>query len=317
MIFKKLCSDVLSKFKITVLKNITALTIACCLCVFPFTAGCSSTPNNDNGDDNSNSGQYSQLLQSVIEDDYCNTLIENAKNNTALYESGYLDPHPYEFLKQQGHDITSIKNNVLECYTMSYALKSDPNTLYVNTRVENTDGYYTNYLIKYQLSEKEMYDYTLTHYNHSDAISFFIQSVFMNDAISRTKTPTVVSKANIDKAAFNALTDEFSNLNSTKEMTGSEFSDIIFANLQTKTFDIYAYERQHSQTSMLHYAKIAYIPCQSWGSKFKITNGVYFAPTNYGGFEFTKDFSKDNTYKATLFTPQNVLLYSTYCKNLA
>ena len=298
-------------------KKVATLALVSAIVLTQF-IGCNNTNNNPGTTPpgQEQESQYSQLLQNVLTSNYYNTLIENAKNNSNVYNSGYMDPHPYAFLQQQGYDIDAIKNNQLECFTCSYILENEPNNLYINTRVENAGNYYTNYLLKYQLSAKEISDYCLTHDEPTDATTYYIQSVFMNDAISKAKTATIVSKTNIDKTAFAELQDSIGGSNSTNEMTGSKFNDIIFTNLQAKTFDVYAYPTQYSDTSMTCSTKLAYIPCRAFGENFKITNNVYYGPTYYSGYKLANNFSKENVEKIKLFTPQNVNLNIMFCDNL-
>lgn len=301
-------------------KKLAALTLAVGL-----TLGVTACTNN-NGNNNPGTtppgtqqgqySQYSQLLQDVLESDYYNLLISQAKNNTSLYEKATFDPHPYGFLEDQGHNVSEIKNGNLECYTISYVLDAEPNNLYISTRVENPGEYFTCYLLKYQLSDKEMSDYKLTHDPNYTSSAYYIQSVFMNDAVSNVKTPTIVSQSKITKTAFNELQTDIGGLNSTKEMTGSKFNEIIFMNLQTKTFDVYAYAKHYETDDMYHYEKLAFIPCRASGENFKITNGVYSFPTYYGGYKFTNDFDKTNTLKAKLYMPQKVKLNHIMCSDL-
>lgn len=202
-------------------KKVAALGIAAVI-AFNF-YGCDTTPtpddntiidngtNKNNGhtikDDFGNEVECSELLYKVVNNtNYCN-LISRAKGQPSLYETGYFDPHPYGFLEDKGYDINAIKNNEIPCFTMSYVLDEEPNNLYIYTRVKPTDNQYDNYLIRYTLTDQEMDDYHYLHTGDGNS-DYFIQAAFINDQISKTKTPTIVGSAKFKAENYDRLTKQ-------------------------------------------------------------------------------------------------------------
>ena len=128
--------------------------------------------NNDNNDGNEGNGEsgngssnnddvpeniksYSKLLQNVLTNDEFNDIIYKHQTSQISDEALTRCIHPYGFLESKGHDIASIKNGSLECYTNTFFKSSEPKNLYMMVAVETSGSYYSNYMLKYSLSEKD------------------------------------------------------------------------------------------------------------------------------------------------------------------
>ena len=267
----------------------------------------SSSQNNSNETDNQNNYEYSQILLNVLNNQHYNSLIERARaGNKELYERGEFKPHPYAFLEDEGFDVEAIKNNSLDCYTMSYELDNEPNMLYIYTRV-NDGSVVHNYLLKYKLTEQEMDDYDMLHDDPSTATNYFIQSVFMNNEISQTRDPISIEESKMTVEAFDGMTETMckSNWNETKN------SDIIMINPNPKefAFELITLPRYYETDTMTHSSYLTYLLCSA---DVVLNNGVYTNPYTYGIFK-PKERNKLN---AKLYFSQNAELNIVSCKNL-
>jgi len=203
--------------------------------------------------------EYSDLLKQVVADEYYHSLLVQGSLDYSFHSSAYFKPHPYTFLEDEGYNIEAIKNGSLTCETQSFIKESEPNNLYIATYVENKGStpYFTEYLIKYKLTDQEVYDYNFLHDGN------YIQSVFMNDKISQLKTPTIVSKTYCEVNTRNQIKTELSKLNSVKGKVKGNFSDYILTefNIDENTFDIIAYSGQFEDFKAT--AHVINLKCQS------------------------------------------------------
>jgi len=134
----------------------------------------------------------SALLYDLLTDDYYNYLINLVKTNR-LSSKSYIAPHPFAFLEEQGHDVNRVRSGALDCTTHTFTKDEEPNKLYMAVYVENDGEYYTEYLLRYTLTEKEMSDYKMLFDKRT------IQAAFINDQISKSKTPEILSEINLKK----------------------------------------------------------------------------------------------------------------------
>ena len=188
-------------------------------------AGCDNTstttppPIVDSGTQNPAYAKYSKILQNVLNDEnnYYYHLIGNADaygkdslgNCYAMNHPQY-QCIPYGFLEDEGFDIEKLKNKELYCYSQMY---SKGNDLYIEVKAEKqaSTNYLTDYILKYQLSEKEMNDlqnlFVYGLYNGSKVI--YYQAPFFIQELSYLKDPAIISKAYITKAALDASINYF------------------------------------------------------------------------------------------------------------
>ncbi len=181
-------------------KRIAVLILAGTL-VFGAAAGCSTTKTGLQGGTSSSTqeenGKYSNLLTSVMRDEYYKSLVFN--ENRADYEKPAYDPHPYAFLEDAGIDVDKILDGTYKAETISYVLDDEPNNLYINTKVLIDDSYWHSFLLTYQLNDKEMADYMSMHGANEGSYTYYWPAFFMNDKISETKTPTNVQETKYTK----------------------------------------------------------------------------------------------------------------------
>ncbi len=156
-------------------------------------------------------GKHSELLVSVLNDSYYNSLINQVSGDDWMkyYDTPAYDAHPFAFLEDQGMDVDKILDGTYPAYTMSYVLDEEPNNLYIHTRVLIDDSYYQSYLVTYKLTDKEMSDYIMMHgmsgmHNLQKKHAFFL-----NDKISEMKQPTKVLETNFTKETFDKFRKQY------------------------------------------------------------------------------------------------------------
>ena len=270
--------------------------------------------NNQNNNQNNSDGQldwsqYSELLQNVLTNDYYDSLMTQAAADYKFLSSGAFQPHPYAFLEKEGYDVKAIQNKEIEAYTMSFVLDSEPNNLYMFTRVTDpTNTYHTNYILKYHLTDEEMDDYNLLnggYPGHVD-IHYYIQAVFLNNEISKMKTPEIVGTGKIAINSLKKMTKSFQDLVPyTNDFDIS--ADLIFSNLniENKTFDFYVFPNYRDDSKIVFKNKFYKVPCEFYLS-LNINNGVYIGPADYNNYDkIDEEIKRDY---ATFYLPQDVVL---------
>ena len=180
--------------------------------------------------------EYSEILKTILTSDYYNNLIKDGKiaqttGNHSCRTSNKFQAIPYGFLEDEGYDIDAIKNDELKCETDIFVLDGE---LYIACRVENKANidYYTHYVIKYSLTEKELSDLNLTHQQLSEGgnttrtVSF--QAPFFIQELSMQKNATILSKAHITKDSEKQMEINLQNkLNNNSRVDLSDFSNTI------------------------------------------------------------------------------------------
>ena len=315
-LIKKLCSrfhsaKISQKFLSLVLASATALTISSCSPAptpDPNDNTVNNGQNNENNNENNNNqnnnqqnqidwSEYSQLLEDLCKDEYYVNLLAQARNgNSALYETGEFDPHPYAFLEDEGFDVKKIKNGSIEAHSLSYVLDEEPNNLYINTRVLQDNSYWVSYLLKYELTDEEMDDYHMLHDGH------FTQSMFINSFISKTKDPVSVEKTKIGNVIFEDLNERMTHA---KLVSSENNCNIIISNTNKsqKTFNVIVLPKySNSSKSMLYREDISML---TYRTTLLMENDIFQGHTNL-------NISQQNKINATTFTPQDFAMKYTY-----
>ena len=227
--------------------------------------------------------KYSPLVREMLTNEEYVSLLSLAENGRLSYSSAHFDPHPYAFLEDQGHDVENIKAGKIECNTQAFTKVEDPNALYIATYVENAGGYYTEYMLKFNLTEKEMQDYKNFHNEK------FIQSVFLNDWISSNKSAVIVSKMNVDIETHNGLAETLSLDKNVMGSLGLNKKDLflIFSSAEkdSRLFNVYAMEHIFEYNNMSTSRKVADIPMRAWSNYSFDNNMIYFSSYWYSNFE--------------------------------
>ncbi len=271
--------------------------------------------NGNNNGDNTQPSKYCKILESILTDENYNSIIKEAKEDFNFYRSASFDPHPYGFLKKKGHNIDAVKSGDLECRTVSYVLDEEPNNLYIMTYVENasSDPYYTEYTLKYTLSEQEMKDYKFL---HKDGSNYYVQAVFMNDAISKTKKETIVSETKMNVKAHKEMRDSIKNILYVEEIYKSKQLDILLAgfNESKQTFDVKTFIKYSNNTQMVFSDKILTNYLRRGNQKLQIINDIYYAPNTPGNYELNEQ--TPTNFTVTYYHSQDTILGNIYTKDL-
>ena len=313
----KLASSKLVKTSLAFAMGLT-IAVGACAC------GAGNTPNTQDpdhtvtdpsGKDPTTPGTtYSNLLMSVLHDEYYNNLISRVQADPSFYSSPLFDPHPYTFLQKQGHDVEKIKSGALSCTTETFIKDSEPNNLYMITYVENEGNfpYFTEYLLKAQLSDDEGKDYKMLHNQK------YIQSIFINDQIAKSNGFEIVSKCNMSVEAHEGwkntmrIQDFFTSyITSTPSRI-----DIILQNFskEDRTFNILVFERIIS-SNPTYKSKIGYLEL-SRAYLMDIENNIFKGPYSDAQGPFSISTSSFENFKntidqATMFNSQTVTLSKT------
>lgn len=310
--------------KQTLTKFVALLTVCCS--AFSFAACGKDFTDNSSPDNTDESGKYSQLVMNILNDREINSLIDRAKQDTSFYASAYFDPHPYAFLEKQGEDVARVKSGELDCQTVSYVDPDEPNNLYMMIYVEKSDdrlssNYYSEYILKYTLTDKEMADYKML---HGRSNNYYIQAVFMNNEIAENKTATILSHTYITSYAHTHLRESFALQTAVtdNDYIGTSRVDCILKDydLDTQTFNVVVYERIDYYTCMTDTVKIGNLPIIRGLSKLNINNEVFTAPSVKGQYlinEDKLDEYQQNIKTVTLYNANITELWrNVYCKNL-
>ena len=275
--------------------------------------------NNNNNENNNNENKkpidvsgYSQILQNILLNEHYNSMISQIESTHRfdIWETGVFEPHPYAFFETEGFDVEAIKNDEIDAYTMSFVLDEEPNNLYMYTRVMQDNSYWTNYLLKYELTEQEMDDY---HYLHTGEgkVDYFIQSVFMNNEISKTRKPEIIGKSNISIETFDDMTESHQIFNAL--FNNKDEINIIFLNPNNnnRTYDMFIIPSFNDKYQICFNSKVVRGDGRSSDMNFK--NNVYMGPSNYSSSMLLEN---RKNYTATYYFSQDAKMNYIQCESL-
>ena len=181
-------------------------------------AGCDNTstttppPIVDSGTQNPAYAKYSQILQNVLNDNYYTNLISvdstwtGSAQDAPSYQNPKYNAIPYGFLEEEGFNIDEIKNKQVSSKSDMYTIGND---LYIELRVETkaSKNYFTNYILKYTLTDKELHEFNVLFTNSGSGKTTFYRAPFFVQELSYAKTPEVVSKSYVSVDSLNAFED--------------------------------------------------------------------------------------------------------------
>lgn len=211
---EKFNSTSVKKVVVGLLLSASILTAVGCSCAnqpttpIDTSTNITQSQNGNTGTQNSTSqykvdySKYTPQLQSVLKDPEINKLVDTLKNSPTTVNVCELNPHPWNFLKNEGVNINAIKSGEIKCTTRSYVKDNEPHNLYMTVSVENNDGNLTQYHLKRTLTEKQMTEYIKLH--NVGGKNFYIQAVFMNNQYADSQVE-VLSKTTITKESYNNL----------------------------------------------------------------------------------------------------------------
>lgn len=170
------------------------------------------------------SKEYCQILQTVLTSDYYNNLIDSQQY--LHFNSPEFNPAPFKFLEQQGHNMDSIKKGTLMCDTYIYFVANNKNNLYMSVKTDNAAGDVTNYVLKYNITNKEYEDLKMLYAGNYVQAPLFIQEM------DNQKTPTIESCVSVTYNTYKMLLNSFT-ANHIKDIFNSNYLDIDITKLNT------------------------------------------------------------------------------------
>ena len=188
-----------------------------------------NNPDPTNPDDPTS--EYCNIIKDIVSSSYYRDALPKNDSGTAYAGEQITAPHPYAFLQNKGHDISSVKDAKLECESLPYILENDTNHLYVDTRIEtkySDINYYTFYSLKYSIFNKEYMDFYNLSNDKSVLSSFFVQE------LSAQRTPEVLSEVSLEKSMYNSIISYF------KQQPDLYFNDVF--DTEKVTFDLASYD---------------------------------------------------------------------------
>ncbi|MBR4999028.1 MAG: hypothetical protein IKY10_04025, partial [Clostridia bacterium] len=265
-----------------------------------------NSSNNSNNSSNNNStteqeSQYSQMLLNVINDENYNALIQMAMKDKSVYNRGEFKPHPYAFLEDEGFDVNAIVNGDLICVSQAFTIENEPNALYITTRAETKSDkpYFTQYILKYNLTKQEMADYKMLHEG------FYAQACFLVNEISELHTPEVLSKTNITVHAQTTLLNALKKYQETKDLLGGSSLGalhIIGFDASNNKFQIVVTSPISLAETMITNAKINTINLKARTIAVTETvDGAFHNPCGYDSFSF--DEKQNSPKEITIYSP--------------
>ncbi|MCD7728615.1 MAG: hypothetical protein LUI60_01710 [Clostridia bacterium] len=167
--------------------------------------GSSDSTSSGSGDTSTADTSYSSIFSTIITSS--SYLYTNEQKNTYGSVSG----NSYSSTSQKYQEIPygfddadfnsqKIYNDELECVSIPYFINGNNNTLYLSVRAEHDDdsttSYYTCYILKYTITDKEYSELTQIFSGNTLLMPFYIQE------LSKQKTATIVNKVKIKVTAY-------------------------------------------------------------------------------------------------------------------
>ncbi len=212
----------------------------------------SGDTNNNGGNNNSQDGnkddktqEFSDILYTILTDKYYDDLrIESRDNGMVVHNN--MKPIPYKFLRNRGHNVDAYLDGTLDAFASSYIYDSDKNHIYVSVKAENVSisqygNYYTNYVLKYPLTDQEYDEYI------NLCEGGYLQGLLFIQELDNQKTPEMLSKVNIAKITYDTMVEEFPDLTINVNNYNEMDIDISFADLEKICISI----RKKSNSNMM------------------------------------------------------------------
>lgn len=149
--------------------------------------------------------EHSKIVNNLLHDEYYRNLAYKLANSGEVISKDML-PVPYKFLREEGKDVDAYLNGTLNAFASSYMYDNDKNHLYVSVKAENKSyseygNYYTNYVLKYPLTDQESEEYLYL------CKGEYLQGLLFIQELDIQKNPEVLSKVNIAKVTYEGLVD--------------------------------------------------------------------------------------------------------------
>ena len=119
---------------------------------------------------------------------------------------------------------------------------------------------------------------------------FYLQSIFMNNEISKTRKPTIVGRSKISLNAYIKLSES---LQQASQGINQEYCDIILLNPNNElnTFEIIVIPRLYENKYMTFSAILNVVPCKS-SFALSMKNDLFTAPTSIQSIQTLSSLKK-------------------------
>lgn len=159
--------------------------------------------NNQGGNKDDGSQEFSSILNKILDDDYYISLREKAFEQN-LEITNDMKPIPYKFLRNNSHNVDAYLDGTLDAFASSYIYDNDHNHIYVSVKAENTSSskygnFYTDYVLKYSLTNQEYEEYTYL------CDGEYLQGLLFIQELDNQKKPEMLSKVNIAKDTYKKM----------------------------------------------------------------------------------------------------------------
>ena len=260
--------------------------------------GNGTTPGGNGTTPGGNNGEYSQILENVLNSSYYNEIIDDYLNSNNKDSQNAEAPIPYSFLEKEGLDVDAIKNDTLECISVAYILNNDTSKLYLSTRAETKEGYYANYVLSYPLTEQEYNDLYMLHEDN------YIQSGLFIQELDAQKSAKVESHVNVEKDTFNGLESRIQYLCDDYINNEYVYIDVTSAN-EDAEFTLNVRSAPASRKNMIiENEELRKMECSSDPSSLSYLNNViYMYNTAFFNTDNLDEF-KENSEPITYFDSQ-------------
>ena len=253
----------------------------------------STSDNNDSdGGNNDSEQEFSSVLDKVLNDEiYLNLRNQFSKNNFIIKSNDML-PIPYKFLRDHGHNVDAYLDGTLDAFASSYIYDSDKNYIYVSVKAENVSyskygNYYTNYVLKYPLTDQEYEEYIYLRKG------YYLQAYLFIQELDNQKTPEIVNKLNIAVDSYNDMIKEFTKWD-TVNVKKYNYIDIDIIDFNENEITITSRGASNSNYFINTIGKVKITPTRYTGIHNYEDNVHYLADA------YRVKFNHDDEYKSSL-----------------
>ncbi len=201
--------------------------------------GSASGGSDSNGGDNEQ--KYSDIVIKLMTDDYYYNIARTILYDSTKVEKNML-PIPYKFLREHGHNVDAYLEGTLNVFASSYIYDNDHNHIYVSVKAENVSyheygNYYTNYVLKYPLTNREYEEYV--YLNKGINGDGYVQGLLFIQELDNQKTPEIVNQINIAVKSYDDMIEQYS---SSKNINFNKYYKI--------DMDIYVFNKNEIEISV-------------------------------------------------------------------
>ena len=164
---------------------------------------------------------------------------------------------PYKFLREHGHNVEAYLNGTLNAFASSYIYDNDKNHIYVSVKAENVSNsqygnHYTNYVLKYPLTDQEYDEYT------NFCKEGFLQGLLFIQELDNQKTPEIVNKINVSKTTYDLMVKEYTDSILNVDNYNKMEIDVYKADMESVSISIRESTIANSRKSYIGFVKLDY-----------------------------------------------------------